>query len=119
MAKGILEEIRNQPPHIREIFMWVCVVLTFSVVGFSWFKSTTRQFAALVNPEQYKNSDMLAEKEEQSPFATISKAWGGLTANIKELFDFSGKANSIEIENGSSGQKAVEPNLLPLTGDRK
>lgn len=118
MAKGILEEIRSQPPHIREVFMWMSVVIVFSVVGFSWFKTTSKQFVALVNPDQaQQNADMLAEDQNKSilPFATISKSWKSLSAGILELFDFTQKTNNIQIENK---QPEVKPNLLPLAGDK-
>jgi len=115
--KGILEEIKEQPPHIREIFMWVCVVMTFSVIGFSWFRSTTKQFVALVNPEQARQDQMLAQNapKSSSPFATISKSFDSLKASLAELFNFAGKTNNIQIEND---QPRVEPNLLPLSGNR-
>jgi hypothetical protein len=120
MAKGILEEIRSQPSHIREVFMWVSVVIVFSVVGFSWFRTTSKQFVALVNPEQaQQNADMLAEDQDNKllPFATISKSWKSLSAGISELFDFTQKTNSIQIENKQSEVK-IKPNLLPLAGDK-
>jgi len=119
MIKGILREIREQPPHIREIFMWLCVVATFSVIGYSWFRTTTKQFVALVNPEAAKQEMILAQQNQnqsQSPFATIAASWKNLTANISELFDFAKKTNDIQVENQQLPQ--IKPNLLPLSGNK-
>ncbi|MGD0976777.1 MAG: hypothetical protein ABR875_00585 [Minisyncoccia bacterium] len=120
MRKSIWQEIKEQPPHIREIFMWVCVVAIFSVIGFSWFSSTTKQFALLVNPENAQpNADQLAQNQATptSPFATISKSWSDLMANIGQLFNFTQKTNDIRIENKNLPE--VPPNILPLSGDKK
>jgi cytosine/uracil/thiamine/allantoin permease len=123
MAKGIWEEIKSQPSHVREFFMWVCVVGVFSVIGFAWFKTTSTEFVALVNPEQAReNSRALAQNQtsDQSPFATILNSTKGLWANIAVLFDFTKKTNNIQIDNQTQNQRLpdVEPNLLPLSGNK-
>jgi len=120
--KGILDEIKQQPPHIREIFMWVCVVITFSVIGFAWFRTTARQFAALVNPENVQTR-ALAEKNEnqtESPFATLFISLKDLGANIFELFDFKGEARNFEIQKTQriEAGETIQPQKLPLSEDR-
>lgn len=101
--------------------MWVCVVAVFSVIGFAWFRTTSSQLVALINPAQTKQSaDLLVKQDQtknQSPFATILSSTKGLWANISELFDFSGKTNDIQIENQVQTTRlpSVEPNLLPLS----
>lgn len=117
IMKSLLNEIRNQPEHVRHIFMWLCVVITFSVIGFIWFRSTSRQFVALMHPEQAQER-ALAEKnkpKQPSPFATILGAWGNLRANISELFV--GPKSSLEINNGAPRTNKVElpPQKLPLS----
>jgi len=123
MSKNIWQEIKEQPPHIREIFMWVCVVAVFSVVGYSWFQSTTKQFVAMVNPDLARQNQTLAENQKAptTPFGTLARSWQDLRANINELFNFADKPNSIQIENivNVSPLPAVKPNLLPLPGKRK
>lgn len=118
--KGILDEIKQQPPHIREIFMWVCVVITFSIIGYAWFRVTTKQFVALLNPEQAEETRALAqEKTAPLPFATILTALKDLRANIFELFDLSRKTNNFEIENpGAAPSKTVAPQKLPLAPNK-
>jgi hypothetical protein len=120
--KSILQEIKEQPPHIREMFMWVCVVITFSVIGFAWFKSTTKQFVALLNPEEVQETRAIA-KEQPSPFATLALSFKDLTASVARLFDFSSD-NNLEIINIPNLPKAeinrptVLPQKLPLSGEK-
>ena len=99
--------------------MWACVIVVFSVVGFSWFRSTSKQLVALVNPEQAQQDQMAEAKQgnTSSPFATISQSWKNLTANIGELFNFTQKSNDIQITNQKLPE--IEPNLLPLSADKK
>jgi hypothetical protein len=121
--RSILQEIKEQPPHIREMFMWVCVVITFSVIGFAWFKTTSIQFVALLNPGQIEETRALAQKEEPSPFATLYLSFKDLTANIVQLFDFS-KTNDLEINNSivlppaEINQPIISPQKMPLSGEK-
>lgn len=118
----ILEEIRQQPEHIREIFMWVSVAIIFSVVGFSWFRSTEKQFVALLNPQQAEEQRVLAEKDvtktNPSPFAMIINSFDGLKAGITELF--SGiKSNDFEVKGGGiRPEVSVPPQQLPVSEDK-
>ena len=99
--RKILEEIKQQPPHIREVFMWLCVVITFSLIGFAWFRSTSEQFVALLNPDQVNGNQVGQAKPKTttppSPFANLFISFKDLTANIRTLFDFSGQANEVEV----------------------
>lgn len=115
--KSLLDEIHQQPEHIRHIFMWLCVVITFSVIGFVWFRQTTKQFVALMHPEE-EQARILAEKnkpKQPSPLATIFSAWGNLRANISELL--SGPVSNLEINNGAPRTEKMEvpPQKLPVS----
>jgi hypothetical protein len=115
--RSLLDEIRQQPEHIRHIFMWTMVVITFSVVGFVWFRQTTRQFVALLHPEEAQER-ALAEKDrpkQPSPFATIFSAIGDLRANISELL--ADPKQSLDINNGSTVpiEERVPPQKLPIS----
>ncbi|MBI2669837.1 MAG: hypothetical protein HYX20_01680 [Candidatus Yanofskybacteria bacterium] len=115
--KRILDEIRQQPEHIRHIFLWLCVVITFSVIGFVWFRQTTKQFIALMHPEE-EQARILAEKNKPkhpSPFATIFNVWGNLRANISELL--TGPESNLEIQNSAPGTEKIElpPQKLPIS----
>lgn len=119
--RSLLEEIRQQPLHIRYIFMWTMVVITFSVVGFVWFRQTTNQFVALLHPEEAQER-ALAEQEETlrqaqgkqlSPFATIFDAVGDLRANILELFV---GPKSLDINNEQFvPEEKLSPQKLPIS----
>lgn len=99
--------------------MWVCVVITFSVIGFAWFKTTSKQFVALLNPDEVVESRAIAEKNiPPSPFATFFSTFKDLQANISELFNFSDKSNDFNIENGRSTNGVFQPvpvRKLPVT----
>ena len=126
MAKSIWQEIKEQPSHIRETFMWLCVVVTFSIVGYAWFSSTAKQFVALVNPEQAQRAQTLAQvpSSEPLPFATITSSLKGLGASIWELVDITKRTKDIEIKNNSNSGIVGENNLpipaqkLPISGNK-
>ena len=88
----LLHEIRQQPLHIRHLFMWTSVVIAFSLVGFFWFQSTKDNVVALLNPKQAQEaqSRQLAQNQQinksPSPFALFKNSWASLTANISELW---------------------------------
>ncbi len=116
--RGILYEIKQQPEHIRKAFMWVLVVITFSVVGFVGFRNTEQRFVALLNPGQAQEERALAEKtkiQTPSPFATIFNVWNGLKANISELI--LGRQSEFNVGNGGTGPKEepLPPQKLPLS----
>lgn len=112
--------------------MWLCVIIAFSTVGFVWFRSTSKQFVALMHPEEAQER-ALAEKEktlqqglrlstaerpqgkQPSPFATIFDSWRNLQANISELFV--GSESNLEINNNETGSVKIElpPQKLPIS----
>lgn len=119
--KSIWQEIREQPPHIRELFMWVSVVITFSVIGFAWFRATTKQFVALLNPPQAGEARILAEERNQppSPFATLFVSIKDLRATIGELFNLARAPSDFEIDKGERQEAPpIAPRKLPLTGEK-
>ena len=87
----ILEEIRQQPEHIRHVFMWLGVVITFSLVSFVWFRSTEEKFVAMLHPEEYKQLQalhQLAAKQTEngpSPLASLRDSFSFLRASLGEL----------------------------------
>ncbi len=102
--------------------MWLCVVITFSVIGFAWFRSTARQFAALVNPENAQTR-ALAEKgkpQTESPFATLFISLKDLGANIFDLFNLKEGSRDFEIEKNQRIEtgEPVQPQKLPLSDDK-
>lgn len=111
----MLKEIREQPEHIRAIFMWLSVFIVFSLVIFVWANSFQQKLALLLNsPEEEK---VLAE--EESPFVVIGKSLNDLKATILDLFGLvNGARNETEVINNLERRFEVEPNLLPLSEDK-
>lgn len=127
----LLEEIRKQPEHIRHTMMWLCVVITFSLVAFVWFRSTQAKFVALLHSEEIREeidprrfveripeSQNLAEvKKEQSLFASIGKTFSLLKASIVDLVGAS--TNEFEINKSNAVKSNLnEGRALPLSGGK-
>lgn len=113
----MLKEIRNQPEHIRALFMWLSVFIVFSLVVFVWFNSFQQKLTLLLNPQ-----DQVAAAEEESPFAVITKSLNDLKATIFDLFGLaSGMKKELEVKNNLEDRFGVkiEPRLLPLSEDKK
>ena len=77
----LLDEIRQQPLHIRKTFMWVMVTLTFSSIGFLWVNATKDKVVALLNFDAQEEQD-LDEPKGASPFAFLKESWDSLKAQI-------------------------------------
>ncbi len=121
---GIIEEIKNQPAHIREVFMWLCIVITFSVVSFFWFQSTAKEFVAMVNPVQAEQERALAQKNGQdqlSVLATIGQSASNFKASIAELLGFAtgGSGNVLEFTGGQTYHSdPAPPQLFPISKNK-
>ncbi|HLC99894.1 MAG TPA: hypothetical protein VJC11_02955, partial [Patescibacteria group bacterium] len=85
----LLDEIREQPLHIRKIFMWTLVVITFSFIGYAWFDSTQKDFVALLNrdsvPAEQERALAQTTHEPASPFQNIKNSISNFGANISKL----------------------------------
>jgi len=108
---GILKDIRQQQPHIREIFMWVSVVITFSVIGYFGFRNVGSDFVAMVDPDriEQKQDTAIAEVEIDSPFALIGDTFGDLGATISGVFT-DNEDDTIKFKNNNV---PVPPQRLP------
>lgn len=117
---SLLHEIRKQPEHIRHIFMWLCVVIVFSLISFVWFRSTQQKFVALLHPEEFqqlKEQARLAQEESSSPLAGFWNSWSLLRASLGELF----KGTSTDLSREEVNQDelpAIVPRRLPLSRDK-
>lgn len=114
----MLKEIRKQPEHIREIFMWLCVVIVFSFVILAGFRQTNERLVALVNPEAAEElQSQIVKNKQQSPLSSLAGYLGDLRASITDVFslNFSDSVQEIKknkVSNKNSGA------LLPLVGDK-
>lgn len=135
---SILQEIRNQPEHIRHIMMWLCVVTTFSFVALVWFRTTEARLVAMLHPaesleappaDRFADRDLrklqedriLAAKKDStpSPVASIWNSIGLLRASLGELL---GSSQS-EISQPASHKVLLnsglnQGNALPLSKDK-
>lgn len=115
---SLLEEIRKQPAHIREVMFWFSVVITVSLAGMVWFRSFEEDLFVMMNPEPEKQEQFYAERAKRTPvvYANVTKALGGLRATMYDALGFFGDygSNEITIEEEYTG----EVHRLPLSGDK-
>ena len=115
----LLQEIRQQPEHIRHVMMWLCVVIVFSMVGFVWFRSTQEKFVAMLHPEEYKQFQeerKLAKQGSDSPLAGLWNSFGTLRASLGELIR--GESTDL-IREDRAGDREEPAKQLPLSSDKK
>lgn len=114
----MLKEIRRQPEHIREIFMWLCVVIVFSFVVLAGFRQTNEKLVALVNPEIAEETRVqIVQNKQQSPLQSIAGYLGDLRASITDVFslNFSNSVQEIEKDKIDDENPGA---LLPLVENR-
>ncbi len=116
------KEIRQQPEHIRKIFMWTSVVIVFSFISFFWARSTQRQLVALLNPdgdatsnEQGLAVDQTPTPVPDSPFQTIVGSFRDLRANLGEIFQFKNLGKTDVVNSTVPEQTPVAPQALPIS----
>ena len=115
---SILDEIREQPEHIRKIMFGFCVITTISIVGVIWYRSLEKNLFALLNPDEMANQPKYAQ--------TSSGLFGDIGSTFKDLggtiFNFIGiKSEPNNIENSSDTSAPAESDktyLLPLSGKK-
>ncbi len=119
---SLLKELREQPNHIKAIFLWTGVVISCSVVGVIWFQSTKQQFISLMhggNPPEQTDTGF-AEAKSQSPFATIKDTLHSMTANISSIVQGdSASIFTVTDTNATISTTPVPPASLPLGSDRQ
>lgn len=115
---NLLHEIKKQPEHIKGIFVWLCVVITFSLVSFVWFRSTQRRFVALLHPERIEEQIRLAQGIEKapSPLQGLANSFSILRASLGELF--AGQKMFDPQDLSEDNQPEMRPGLLPVVKER-
>lgn len=108
----LLDEIRAQPTSIRHLFMWTCVVIVFSFVGYWYLRETKSDIIALANPSA---SPVPGTPDDStgSPFAAIGKSWKSLRASISELIQGDKKSASQSRAQDRPTQSPIPPQRLP------
>ncbi|KKR08628.1 MAG: hypothetical protein UT43_C0018G0009 [Parcubacteria group bacterium GW2011_GWC1_39_29] len=115
---SILEEIRQQPKHIREIMFGFCVIATVSIIGLVWYRSLEKNLFVLLNPSDTTNQNQYAQ--------TNSGLFGDIGSTFKDLggtiFGFMGIDNEDRNPDIQNNQNPMVENekgyLLPLSGQK-
>ena len=115
---SLLDDIRKQPRHIREIMFGLCVVITLSFIGMIWFRSFEEDVFVLLNTDENIRAKFYAEREKNAPvYANLTKAMGELRATIYSTLGFIedyGSNGVINVKGDFEG-KTYE---LPISGDK-
>lgn len=105
--RKIIREIRQQPLHVRKIFVWTLTTLTFSLVVIGWAGSTQKRVVAMLNGPQKTSEQTEVANKQPSPFAAIKKSFKDLSAAINEFW------SNREEFSPSKFQKSVAQSPLP------
>lgn len=109
----MLKEVREQPEHIRAVFMWLSVFIVFSAVVFIWVNSFQQRLVFMLAPAGEK-----AAVEKESPFAMIGSSFGGLKAAIFDLLGLAGGTKEYDEVIKSIEERVeqkIKPRLLPVS----
>ncbi|OGM96337.1 MAG: hypothetical protein A3B86_04320 [Candidatus Yanofskybacteria bacterium RIFCSPHIGHO2_02_FULL_38_22b] len=115
---SLLNDIRKQPRHVREIMFGLCVIITVFFIGMIWFRSFEENVFVMLNTDENIQAKFYAEREKNAPiYANLTKAMGELRAAIYSTLGFIDDYSSkgvINIESDLSG-KAYK---LPISEDK-
>lgn len=113
---ALLDDIRQQPRHIREIMFAFCVVITVSLAGLVWFRSFEEDLFVLLNTDPEKQKQFFVERAKNTPtlVASAKTSYATLRATISTLLLLE---NDQEIKNNKT-QSTDKPYLLPLPGKK-
>lgn len=114
----ILERIREQPQHVREMMFVLSVIITVSLVGALWFRDFRTDIYALMNPEEVVQEKFLAQNsgDGRSLFSVLGETLGDMGS---VLTGFWGSDNSaVPVKTGVENKKEDKVYLLPLSEER-
>ncbi len=108
---SLLNEIRRQPRHIRELMFAFSVVITVSLVGLMWFRSFEERLFVMMNPDPAKQEKFFAEREKNAPIfvAVVQNSYSGLKALVSDMFLFDGDREGVK-----DIKSKIKTYLLPL-----
>ena len=120
---ALLEEIRKQPVHVRELLFGLSTLLTVLVVGLVWLSSFQRDVYALLNPSPEDQQQFAAQAQQALPLrAAIGTFMSTLRASIYNLLDLEGVKKQIDAPRKESSGIHTLPtaetrtNLRPTPG---
>ena len=117
--KHLIQEIRNQPDHIRELLAGLCTVIVVTLVGVVWFNSFQHNIYALLNPDQEtRNQEQLFAGNTQSLFGSISQTIKEATSQIGNALGGVKSGNQVNIGVVRDGRLPDRPHPLPVQGNK-
>lgn len=114
---SLLDDIRSQPKHVRELMFAFCVIITVSLVGLVWFRSFEEDLFVLINPDIEKQAQFYANRDKNTPIllASFNNTMATLRGAVSEIF-------LLDSDNVDKEESISEPSqktyLLPLPGNR-
>ena len=115
---SILDEIREQPEHVRKIMFGFCVITTVSIVGVIWYRSLEKNLFALLNPDEMANQPKYAQTNS-GLFGDIGSTFEDLGGTIFNFIGIKSEPNDMGVGNNSNvPAESGKAYLLPLSGNK-
>src|SRR5258708_11021835 len=118
--KKLIHQIRQQPPHVRELASLLCTIAVVAAVGFVWFHSFQHDIYAMLNPGDQKDAqDQYFAAQSKSLFGSIFDTLSAGKAQISDLLSGKGSVTTVK-SNASTGSSAAsgQAHPLPVSGNR-
>jgi hypothetical protein len=110
--KKIIQEIRSQPHHVREIATILCSIVVVAVVVWIWFNSFQKNIYTLLNPDKSAPAeDQIFAQESKSLFGSILDTLNGGRAQISNLIK--GQSQT-DVTSGSASSPTPQASTHPL-----
>lgn len=95
--------------------MWLCVIITFSIIGYVWFIDFQNHIVAMVNPESTSETNQLYA-QISGPLSGLKDSFRTLGASLSNTFKFlSDQKNEDEAVDIPKSLEQLKPQLLPET----
>ncbi len=117
--KKIIQEIRNQPPHVRELATVLCTIVVVAIVGLVWFRSFQKDIYAMLNPDQQPQAqDKLFAQQSKSLFGSILQVFSDGKAQISNLFSNSSQTDITNNPTASTVPSNIQAHPLPVSNSK-
>jgi hypothetical protein len=114
----MLERIREQPQHVREMMFGFSVVISIALVGAVWFNGFQKDLYALLNEEEVAQERFFAQDsvEKNSIFSVLGKTLGDMGSVVSGLWGSNAPAGGAQT--GVENRQDDRVYLLPLSEGR-
>lgn len=111
-----LDDIKNQPQHVREIMFGLSVFITILLIGMVWFRSFQKNLYVLMNPEEDFEKALAVENAPvPSLFGFIWQTAGDIKGLASELLGGEEKAGGNIYDPGKIKVESNNVYKLPLS----